>query len=68
MTAREREKQIHDTLVQQRDTQIVQQVIEMLEIRYDMHKECLVKNNDELLRGRAQECRELLKYIRGNGD
>ena len=68
MTDREREKQLLDRFAAQRDADLVRSFIELLEIRLTRHKDSLLVTEDGNTRGRGLECRELLRYIKGNGD
>lgn len=67
MTEREEEKTLIDRFVAQRETDLVRSFIRMLELRFERHKNSLVANEDGTVRGRAQECRELIKNLKGNG-
>lgn len=68
MTDREEEKLILDRLVALRDTEVMKLVARLLKARLEMHKTSLVSAEGEVVRGKAQECRHLLKELRLNGD
>jgi hypothetical protein len=63
MTEREEEKALLDKLPAAKLTEGGNTVYKLLKMRYERYKCNLVTTNSEETRGRAQECRELLKWF-----
>ena len=68
MSIREDEKVVLDKIVALRATETVKLFEKLFRIRLEMHKDSLVVNESDVVRGRAQECRTMLKELKLNGD
>ena len=68
MTDREEEKILLDRIVALRDSEVAQLFAKLFKVRMEMHKNALVTTESDVTRGRAQECRHLLKELKLNGD
>lgn len=68
MSLREEEKACLDKLNGLRESEAFKALAKLINIRYTIHKESLVVTSDDVTRGRAQECRTLLKELKLNGD
>jgi hypothetical protein len=68
MDARDREK---DLILQLRDkvrtSEVGKLMLELLSLRLTRHKDDLVKEESGVVRGKAQEVRDLLKTLTENG-
>lgn len=60
---RDREKELRDVIGRKPHVELVMELRELLELRLSRYKDGLIATNDDLMRGRAMECRDLLEKI-----
>lgn len=61
---KQREKDLEELLGKVLHEPTMTLVFELLDLRLERYKNCVIETGDELMRGRASECRELLKKLR----
>lgn len=61
--SRERERELVSNLVEKKNNPIVSDFVELFTLRLDKHKNSLISSGCEVVRGRAQEVRDFIKFF-----